>query len=76
MNYLSHYVNKLNDDWDEWINLALMAYRAPPHTSTGYTPYYLIHRSEANLPTEVITVNLQQELSEDDYIQQLVKNLS
>lgn len=76
MNYLSHYVNKRNDDWDEWINLALMAYRATPHTSTGYTPYYLMHGSEANLPTEVITGNLQQELSEDDYIQQLVKNLS
>lgn len=52
MDYLSHFVNKEQNGWDEWLDFALMAYRTTPHTVTGYSPYYLIHGREANLPTE------------------------
>lgn len=34
--FLSHLVNQHQDDWDEWIDYALMAYRAAPHTATRY----------------------------------------
>jgi transposase InsO family protein len=68
MNYLSHFVNKRHDNWDEFVNLALMAYRATPHSVTGYSPYYLMHGREVNLPTELITCNMEPELIEDDYI--------
>lgn len=47
MNFLSHYINEKQDDWDEWIDYALMAYRTTPHTATGYSPYYLNHGREA-----------------------------
>lgn len=55
MGFLSHFVNKDHNDWDEWIEFALMTYRATPHSVTKYSPYYLIHGREARLPTEIIT---------------------
>lgn len=75
MNYLSHFVNNEHSDWDEWIDLALMAYRATPHTATGYSPFFLTHGREANLPTEVIRSSYTEDYSEEDYIQQVVKGL-
>lgn len=75
MNYLSHYINKDQTDWDEWIDYALMAYRTTPHSVTGYSPYYLTHGREARLPTEIITGEISTDLSEEDYIQGIVTNL-
>lgn len=75
MNFLSHYINEKQDDWDEWIDYALMAYRTTPHTATGYSPYYLNHGREARLPTELQTSKLAKDYNEDDYVQHVVKGL-
>ena len=40
---LSHYLNASGTKWDTLIPLYLMAYRATPHGSTGFSPYYLLH---------------------------------
>jgi transposase InsO family protein len=40
---ISHYVNKYGNDWDEFVNYALMAHRAVPHSTTKYSPYYLLY---------------------------------
>lgn len=37
-------------DWDRWIPYTLLAYRSTPHSSTGYTPYFLVHGREPQLP--------------------------
>jgi transposase InsO family protein len=35
---MSHYVNKYGSGWDEFVNYALMAHRAIPHSVTRYSP--------------------------------------
>jgi transposase InsO family protein len=49
---MSHYVNKYGNDWDEFVNYALMAHRAIPHSVTRYSPFYLLHGQQMRLPME------------------------
>jgi transposase InsO family protein len=48
---MSHYVNKYGNDWDDFVDYALMVHRSTPHTTTKYSPYYLLHGREMRLPT-------------------------
>ena len=48
----SHYVNKYGDDWDEFVNYALLAHRAVPYSTTRYSPFYLLYGREMRLPAE------------------------
>ena len=50
---LSHYVDDTQRDWDTQLPAMLMAYRATPQTSTGYTPAYLLFGRELCLPNDV-----------------------
>lgn len=77
MNYLSHYVNSDQTDWDDWIPFALFAYRATPHSVTGFSPFLIVHGREANLPSEIVFDNTEPEkdLSEEDYVQEIVLRL-
>jgi len=54
MNYLSHYVNKEQTDWDVWIPFALFAYRVTPHSVTGFSPFLMVNGREPNLPSEIV----------------------
>ena len=49
---LSHFVRKDARNWDEYVPYAVMAYRAMPHCSTKYSPYYLVFGREMRLPIE------------------------
>lgn len=49
--YLRHYINKDQTNWDEWIPFAMFTYNTTPHTATGYTPFELIYGRQAELPT-------------------------
>jgi hypothetical protein len=49
---LSHFVHKDAKNWDEYIPYAVMAYRAMPHSSTKYSPYYLVFVRDFRLPIE------------------------
>jgi len=40
--------------WDELLSSALLAYRTTPHSTTGYTPFFLMYGREAVLPLEHI----------------------
>ena len=48
---MSHYINASNTNWDTLIPFFLMAHRATPHTVTGYSPFYLLHGREMQLPS-------------------------
>ena len=48
---LSHYENASGTNWDTLVPFCLMAYRATPHGTSGYSPYYLLHGREIILPT-------------------------
>jgi hypothetical protein len=45
---ISHCVNKYGNNWDDY---ALMAHRAIPHSTTKYSPYYLLYGREMRLPS-------------------------
>jgi len=49
---LSHFVMKDAKNWDEYVPYAVMAYRAMPHSTTRYSPYYLVYGREMRLPIE------------------------
>jgi hypothetical protein len=49
---LSHFVRKDAKNWDKYVPYAVMAYRATPHTSTNYSPYYLVYGIDLRLPIE------------------------
>jgi len=48
----SHFVRKDAKNWDEYVPYAVMAYRAMPHCSTKYSPYYLVFGRDMRLPIE------------------------
>ena len=48
---LSQYVNASGTNCDTLIPFYLMAYRATPHGTSGYSPYYLLPGREMILPT-------------------------
>ena len=50
---LSHYVADHQRDWDVQLPAMLMAYRATPQSSTGYTPAYLLFGKELCLPQDI-----------------------
>jgi len=45
-------VRKDAKNWDEYVPYAVMAYRAMPHSTTKYSPYYLVYGREMRLPIE------------------------
>jgi len=59
---LSHYVNANHNNWNEVVPY-IMSHRATPHTTTGYSPFYLLHGREMVLPS---TENLKARLPEDN----------
>ncbi|KAL6418148.1 hypothetical protein ACFW04_012311 [Cataglyphis niger] len=51
--YLRHCINKDQKDWDEWIPFAMFTYNTTPHIVTRYTPFELVYRHQAELPTSL-----------------------
>jgi len=60
---LSHYVNANHKNWEEFVSVYLMLHTATPHTTTGYSPFYLLHGREMVLPS---TDNLKTLLPKDN----------
>lgn len=50
---LQAFVNKHRDDWDEYLNYVLFAYRTAIHHSTHYTPFFLLYGRQARLPSDL-----------------------
>ena len=49
---ISHYVNGSHTDWDKYIGYLIFAFNTSVHETTGYTPFYLTHSYEADLPID------------------------
>ena len=47
---LAKYVAKRQRDWDVHLPMVMMAYQSSVHSSTKYTPYYLLFGHEVRLP--------------------------
>ncbi|KMQ93548.1 enzymatic polyprotein endonuclease reverse [Lasius niger] len=72
--YLKHYINADQTDWDEWIPFAMFTYNTTPHTATEYTPFELVYRYQADLPT-ALTKPPKPTYDYDDYAQELKERL-
>ena len=51
---LSMFVNSHQNDWDTYLPMLTMAYRATPHSSTHVSPYCLLFGREITLPVDVM----------------------
>jgi hypothetical protein len=51
---IASYVINQPDTWDTYIKYATFAYNTSVHSSTGYTPFYLLKGFEAREPNDVL----------------------
>jgi hypothetical protein len=72
--YLQHYVNEDQSNWDEWIPYAMYVYNTTSHTATGYTPFELVYGFQSILPSTLHETPSTQ-YSYDDYVLELKNRL-
>ena len=51
---LGKVINELHRDWDERLPQVLAAYRASPHSATGFTPNRLFLGRDARMPLDLV----------------------
>jgi transposase InsO family protein len=68
--YLRHYINEDQTNWDEWLPYAMFTYNTTPHTTTGFTPFELVYGHQAILPT-ALTKPPKLTYTYDNYAQEL-----
>lgn len=65
--YLKHYINQDQTNWDDWIDHAMFSYNTTPHTSTKFSPHELIFGTKPNIPSS-ITKEPEFKYTYDDYL--------
>ena len=48
------YENQDKSNWDEWLPLCNMAYNGSVHSSSGYSPFFLMYGRDLRLPIELV----------------------
>lgn len=67
--YLRHFVNENENNWDELINLACFSYNTSKHSSLGYSPFELMFGRNANISSNIGTVKEREPFySFDDFV--------
>lgn len=72
--YLKHYINNNQTDWDDWLKFGMFSYNTTIHTSTKFSPFELVFGYKANLPSS-ITNNPDFKYTYDDYLDELTLKL-
>ena len=64
-------------DWDEKLQLLQFAYNTACHSTTKYSPYYLMYGRTPKIPIDLISPSVELSLPQnmDDYVEGMVKNL-
>ncbi len=60
---LAKYTLDHGEEWDKWISAALYAYRTKKHTSTGFTPSFLLYGFQMNTP---LVLDMYKDISDDE----------
>ena len=51
---LTKLVSEHQRDWDQYLQLAMWAYRSAPHASTGYSPSMMMYGREMTMPVDLV----------------------
>lgn len=73
--YLKHYINDKQTNWDEYVPLAMFTYNTHYHKSTKFTPYELIFGNKATIPNS-LNCNPEFRYTYDDYYSNLKLKLN
>lgn len=68
--YLKHYINCQQTDWDSWLPTAIFSYNTAIHATTKYSPYELMFGFKPTLPSS-ITQTPEFRYTYDNYMDQL-----
>jgi len=72
--YLRHYVDKNQTDWDEYVTYAMFVYNTTIHTTTNRQPYELVYGFSATVP-HTPSRTPQVRYNYDDYTYELKQKL-
>ena len=72
--YLRHYVNEDQTNWDEWVPYATYVYNTTEHVATNYTPFEILFGHPSNLPS-ALKNNPSPQYNYDDYVSELKSRL-
>lgn len=51
---LAKYISQSGGEWDQYLPQFELAYSSGVHSSTGFSPFFLVHGREPNLPLDVM----------------------
>ena len=69
---IAHYIDSTGTNWVAVLPFFLMAYRATPHSTTTYSPFYLLHGREMVLPNEGdLKAKISPDIQDVDQVQRL-----
>lgn len=68
--YLRHYTEHDQTDWNNWLPYTIMTYSTTPHTATGFTPHELVYGQRAELPA-TLQLPPYPTYNYDNYVQEL-----
>ena len=75
---MKQYVNDTQSDWDEYLPLCSLAYNSTIHSSTGYSPNFLMFGRDFRLPLELVVpvpdFESDEETGDEDTFVQNLKN--
>jgi transposase InsO family protein len=72
--YLRHYIEKDQSNWDEWVPYAVYVFNNSTHTATQYSPFELVYGFKAIMPS-VLQENHSVQYNYDDYVAELKNRL-
>ena len=68
--YLRHYVNEGQTNWDVWVPFATYVYNTIVHSTTGFTPFELLFRCPSVL-SSALKKPPEPQYNYDDYVSEL-----
>jgi len=72
--YLRHYVNEDQTNWDEWVPFATYVYNTTVHSATGFTPFEMMFGRPSVLPS-ALKKPPEPQYNYDDYVSELRSRL-